>query len=150
MFRLSDRIVWQCYDFVYHFEWLTCTSVATSLIWSSVLTVFWLTGLHIIFQAVSLLCKMYAPLKHATTVQGFFAVPLLVHQKHFASGFPYFLAELDIFLLLKVLDFRRSQTTTLDNSDFLSKYTTHKLLLAGMRKEWRLRHLVAPCTCCGA
>jgi hypothetical protein len=36
-----------------------------------------------------------------------------------------------------ILDFHRSLTTTLHNSDFPSEYTAHKqLLVAGMREEW--------------
>jgi hypothetical protein len=50
-----------------------------------------------------------------------------------------------------ILDFRRSQTTTLHNSGFLSEYTarTH-LLLAGTRAESTRHHLVAPRIRCSA
>jgi hypothetical protein len=47
----------------------------------------WLTGMLIFFQTVSHLCKTFVPHKHNTTAQGFFAVHVLDHLKHFASGF---------------------------------------------------------------
>jgi hypothetical protein len=44
-----------------------------------------------------------------------------------------------------ILNFHRSPTTTLHNSDFLAKYTAHtQLLLAGTREERTRDHLVAP------
>jgi hypothetical protein len=49
----------------------------------------------------SWISKTFVPLKHSTAAQGF-AVRLLVHVQRFASGFAYFLAELDVFPLLKL------------------------------------------------
>jgi hypothetical protein len=50
-----------------------------------------------------------------------------------------------------ILDFRRLQTTALQNSDFLSEYTARtQLLLAGTRAERTRHHLVAPCISCSA
>jgi hypothetical protein len=50
-----------------------------------------------------------------------------------------------------ILDFCRSQTTILQNSDFHSEYTARtQLLLAGIRAERTRHHLVAPCICCSA
>jgi hypothetical protein len=50
-----------------------------------------------------------------------------------------------------ILDFRRSQTTALQNNDFLSEYTAHmQLLLAGTRAERTRHHLVAPRIRCSA
>jgi hypothetical protein len=50
-----------------------------------------------------------------------------------------------------ILDFRCSQTTTLQNSDFLSEYTAcMQLLLAGMRAERTRHHLVVPRIRCSA
>jgi hypothetical protein len=55
------------------------------------------------------------------------------------------------FEILDILDFRRSQTTTLQNSDFLSEYTARtQLLLAGTREERTWQHLVAPRNRCSA
>jgi hypothetical protein len=43
----------------------------------------WPTGMLIIFQTVSLLCKTFVPLNHSTMAQGFVAVCLLYHLKCF-------------------------------------------------------------------
>jgi hypothetical protein len=50
-----------------------------------------------------------------------------------------------------ILDFCRSQTTTLHNSDFLSAYTARmQLLLAGTKDERARHHHMAPCIHCSA
>jgi hypothetical protein len=50
-----------------------------------------------------------------------------------------------------ILDFRRLQTTTLQNSDFLSEYTARtQLLLAGTRAERTRHHIMAPRIHCNA
>jgi hypothetical protein len=85
--------------------------------------------------------------------QGFFAVCLLDRLKRFASGFAYVWQNLTFASCSNcdILDFRRSQKTTLHNSDCLSEYTAHtQLLLAGMREERAWRHLVAPRICCSS
>jgi hypothetical protein len=63
---------------------------------------FWLTGVLIIFQTVSLLCKTFVPLNHSNAAQGFFIVCLLDHLKLSLADFPKFLAEPDVFPLLKL------------------------------------------------
>jgi hypothetical protein len=45
---------------------------------------------------------MFVPIKYSTTAQGVFAIRLLDHLKRFFGGFAYFLAELDVFPLLKL------------------------------------------------
>jgi hypothetical protein len=73
------------------------TSIATSWILNSVLT-----GMLIIIQTVYPLCKTFVPLKHNITAQGFFAVHLLDHLKHISGGSAEFLAEFNVFPLLKL------------------------------------------------
>jgi hypothetical protein len=47
----------------------------------------WPTGMLIIFQTVSPLCKTFVPLKHGIMAQDFFTVCLLDHLKGSASRF---------------------------------------------------------------
>jgi hypothetical protein len=62
----------------------------------------WLTGMLIIFQAVSLLCKTFVPLNHSIAAQGFFTICLFEHLELSLVYFPKFLAEPDVFPLLKL------------------------------------------------
>jgi hypothetical protein len=66
---------------------LACTNVVNFLDLEFSSDHSWVTGMLIIFQTVSCLCKMFVPFKHSTMTQGFFAVCLLDHLKRFASEF---------------------------------------------------------------
>jgi hypothetical protein len=113
----------------------------------------WPTGMLIIFQTVSPLCKPLCHLNTALWPKASLPYACLIISNVSLADLHNFWQNLTFSCCSKcdILSFRRSQTTTLHNSDFLSEYTagTH-LLLAGTREERTRHHLVAPRIRCSA
>jgi hypothetical protein len=91
---------------------------------------FWSTGMLFDVQTVSALYKTFVPHKISTTIPGIFAAYLL---DHLLPDLPDFWQNLTFSHCshCDILDFCHSQTTTLQNSDGLSYYTTHNCILLG-------------------
>jgi hypothetical protein len=149
MFRSSGRILWQVPWLMSPgaaaetsstvWEQLACTNIATSCIFSSVLSILGRPVCSSSSCKLSLPCANY--LCHLNTVlqPKAFRRSLLDHVKHFSSKFVLFLAELDIFLPFTTVTF------------FLdTRHACTQLRLAGRREEQMLHHLVAPRIHCSA
>jgi hypothetical protein len=83
-------------------EWVAHTSIANFVDLEFSSDHSWPTSMLIIFQTVYPLCKTFVPLKHNITAEGFFTVRLLDHLKRIFSVFAEFLAEFNVFPLLKL------------------------------------------------
>jgi hypothetical protein len=67
----------------------------------------WLICMIFIYQTVSPLHKTFVSLKHSLKAQGFYTIHLHDHLKCFSSRSVKCLAELDIFMLLKLQHYQR-------------------------------------------